>query len=59
MRTKVESEFSWVVLYIAASEDKINSIVVVNDKKDSEKKLVTFDSTEGKFLLKLFDVGFL
>lgn len=31
----------------------------MNDKKDIEKKFVTFDSTEGKFLFKLFGVGFL
>lgn len=59
IRTKIQSEFSWVVLYIASSEDKFYFSMVVNDKKDSEEKLVTFVSTKGKFLLKLFGVGFL
>lgn len=38
---------------------KFYFILLVNDKKDPENKLVTFDSTKGKLFLKLCGVGFL
>lgn len=34
IRTKIQSEFSWVFLYIASSEDKFYFTLVVNDEKE-------------------------
>lgn len=57
IRTKVKFH-GWPCILLP-QKIKFYFILLVNDKKDPENKLVTFDSTKGKLLLKLCGVGFL